>query len=51
MKNYTWNDLCAITGLDFEELTGEQDCGIGDDLANGTVLGDEIIKDLAAYSL
>ena len=46
MKNYTWGDLCKLTGLDFQELTGSEETDRLQEFANGTGLGDEIIKEL-----
>ena len=48
MKKYTWKDLCELTGLDFQELTGEDEADMLEEVANGTYLGDEIIKELNA---
>ena len=48
MKKYTWKDLCDITGLDFQELTGSDLTDMLEEVANGSNLGDEIIKELNA---
>ena len=46
MKLYTWRDLCHLTNCSLEDLTGESDSSLLDDIASGTILGNEIISEL-----
>jgi len=51
MKQHTWKALCEATGLDMVDLTGSEDWAEHveiEGIASGTVLGDEIIKELEA---